>query len=73
MQHKEAAAKKADNQYEMSKPMARYNDDQDLNALLKQKGRQDDPMNRFTEKKKKSTAFFASSTFASSTIYIINC
>ena len=42
--------------------MARYNDDQDLNALLKQKGRQDDPMNRFTEKKKKSTVFFASST-----------
>lgn len=53
VQHKEAAAKKADNQYEMSKPMARYNDDQDLNTLLKQKGRQDDPMNRFTEKKKK--------------------
>jgi pre-mRNA-splicing factor CWC26 len=54
VQHKEAAAKKADNQYEMSKPIARYNDDQDLNALLKQRGRQEDPMNKFTEKKKKS-------------------
>ena len=54
VQTKEAAAKKADNQYEMTKPMARYNDDQDLNSLLKQKGRDEDPMNKFMEKKKKS-------------------
>ncbi|XP_063675744.1 BUD13 homolog isoform X2 [Bolinopsis microptera] len=53
VQTKEAAAKKADNQYEMTKPMARYNDDQDLNSLLKQKGRDEDPMNKFMEKKKK--------------------
>jgi len=53
VQHKEAAAKKVDNQHEMSKPMARHVDDQDLNALLKQKGRMEDPMNKFTEKKKK--------------------
>ena len=38
----------------MTKPMARYNDDQDLNSLLKQKGRDEDPMNKFMEKKKKS-------------------
>lgn len=54
VQHKEAMAKRADNSYEMTKPVARYADDDDYNSLLKSKSRgEDDPMAKFTEKKKK--------------------
>ena len=59
VQHKEAAAKKADNVHEMSKPVARYSDDSDLNSMLKQRARDDDPMSKFTmEKKKKSSELY---------------
>ena len=48
-------AKRADNSYEMTKPMARYAEDDDYNTLLKSKSRgEDDPMAKFSEKKKKS-------------------
>ena len=50
-------AKKADNELEMTKPVARYADDKDYNDLMKNKSRLDDPMNSFMEKKKKSMFF----------------
>ena len=57
MQHKEAAAKRVDNAHEMRKPMARYSDDNDLNSLLKERPRLDDPMSKLAGKQKKSSKF----------------
>ena len=52
-QVKSAQQKAADDLYEMSKPLARYRDDEDLEALLKQKERDGDPMLAFIKKKSK--------------------
>ena len=38
--------------HEMSKPLARYQDDQDLDDMLKQQDREGDPMLAFIKKKK---------------------
>lgn len=42
-----------DDLYEMSKPLARYRDDEDLEKFLKEREREDDPMLKFLTKKKK--------------------
>ncbi|CAI9737258.1 Hypothetical predicted protein [Octopus vulgaris] len=42
-----------DSVYEMSKPLARYKDDKDLDQMLREKIRPDDPMLAFIKKKKK--------------------
>ncbi|XP_061175983.1 BUD13 homolog [Saccostrea echinata] len=46
------AAKLEDHLYEMSKPLARARDDKDLDAMLKDMERADDPMLAFIKKKK---------------------
>ena len=51
-QVKSAQQKAMDDLYEMSKPLARYRDDEDLEALLKEKDRDGDPMLAFIKKKK---------------------
>ena len=46
--------KMADDLYEMSKPLARYADDEDLEQMLKEREREGDPMLAFMKKKKLS-------------------
>ncbi|XP_055853509.1 BUD13 homolog [Episyrphus balteatus] len=46
-------AKISDDQYESSKPLARYSNDADLDEMLKQKEREDDPMLEYIRSKKK--------------------
>ena len=41
-----------DELYEMSKPLARYADDEDLERMLKERERDGDPMLKFMKKKK---------------------
>lgn len=48
---KSAQEKAADDLYEMSKPLARYRDDKDLETLLKERERAEDPMLAFIKKK----------------------
>merc|ERR1719431_1842606 len=47
-----AAARLEDNLYEMSKPLTRGADDDDREALLKERDREDDPMAAYMRKKK---------------------
>ena len=54
-QVKSAQEKAVDDLYEMSKPLARYRDDEDLEALLKERDRAGDPMLVFIKKKEKIT------------------
>lgn len=42
-----------DELYEMSKPLARYADDEDLERMLKERERYGDPMLKFMKKKPK--------------------
>lgn len=42
--------------HEMSKPLARYKDDQDMDAELREQDREGDPMLAFIKKKKKKGA-----------------
>ena len=44
-----------DELYEMSKPLARYADDEDLERMLKEREREGDPMLKFMKKKPKLT------------------
>ena len=44
-----------DDLYEMSKPLARYADDEDLEKMLKEKERAGDPMLAFIKKSKPSS------------------
>lgn len=44
-----------DELYEMSKPLARYVDDEDLERMLKERERDGDPMLKFIKKKPKLT------------------
>ncbi len=46
-----AHEKVADELYEMSKPLARYADDEDLERMLKEREREGDPMLAFIKKK----------------------
>lgn len=46
-------AKISDDQYEGSKPLARYSNDADLDEMLRQKEREDDPMLEYIRSKKK--------------------
>ena len=48
-----AQNKVEDDVYEMSKPLARYRDDEDLEKFLKEREREEDPMLKFLTKKKK--------------------
>ncbi|XP_032239294.2 BUD13 homolog [Nematostella vectensis] len=41
--------------HEMAKPLARYKDDKDLDAMLKEQTREDDPMLAYMQKKKASS------------------
>lgn len=47
-----AHEKVADDLHEMSKPLARYKDDEDLENLLKAREREDDPMLEYIKSKK---------------------
>ena len=51
-QVKSAQEKLADDLYEMTKPLARSRDDEDLERLLKEREREGDPMLAFITKKK---------------------
>lgn len=51
-----ASARLEDNLYEMSKPLARGVDDDDRDALLKERDRDDDPMAAYMRKKKAKMA-----------------
>ena len=53
-QTKEAKQKREDEMYEMSKPLARYRDDKDLDDMLKNQDRAGDPMLAFIQKKQVS-------------------
>ena len=44
--------KVADDLHEMSKPLARYKDDEDLENMLKAREREDDPMLQYIKNKK---------------------
>lgn len=44
--------KVADDLHEMSKPLARYKDDEDLEDMLKAREREDDPMLEYIKSKK---------------------
>ena len=44
-----------DDLYEMSKPLARYADDEDLERMLKEKEREGDPMLAFIKRKAEKT------------------
>lgn len=46
------AEKIQDEEYEMSKPLARFADDEDLEKMLKERLRDGDPMLMFTKKTK---------------------
>ena len=50
-----AEDKVKDELYEMSKPLARYVDDEDLERMLKAREREGDPMLKFIKKKPKLT------------------
>lgn len=50
-----AEDKVKDELYEMSKPLARYADDEDLERMLKERERDGDPMLKFIKKKPKLT------------------
>lgn len=50
-QSKMSENKMADDLYEMSKPLARYADDEDLEQMLKEREREGDPMLAFMKKK----------------------
>ena len=50
-----AEDKVKDELYEMSKPLARYVDDEDLERMLKERERDGDPMLKFIKKKPKLT------------------
>ena len=50
-----AEEKVKDELYEMSKPLARYADDEDLERMLKARERDGDPMLKFIKKKPKMT------------------
>ena len=52
-QTKSAKEKLEDDLYEMSKPLARYADDEDLERMLKEREREGDPMLAFIKKKTK--------------------
>ena len=52
---KMAEEKIQDELYEMSKPLARYADDEDLERMLKAREREGDPMLKFIKKKPKLT------------------
>ena len=52
-QVKSAQEKLKDDMYEMTKPLARSREDQDLERLLKERDREGDPMLVFLKKKKK--------------------
>ena len=52
---KNAEEKLQDDLYEMSKPLARYADDEDLERMLKAREREGDPMLKFIKKKPKLT------------------
>ena len=47
-----AHEKVADDLHEMSKPLARYKDDEDLENMLKAREREDDPMLQYIKNKK---------------------
>ncbi len=47
-----------DSLHEAAKPLARYRDDEDLDAMLKQEERDGDPMAAFLNKKKKKNPKF---------------
>lgn len=51
-QSKTAKEKVDDDLYEMSKPLARYKDDEDLDQMLRNRERAEDPMLAFVQKKK---------------------
>ena len=51
-QTKSMAEKIEDEEYEMSKPLARFADDEDLEKMLKERLRDGDPMLMFTKKTK---------------------
>ena len=48
-----------DNEYEMSKPLARYADDEDLERMLKERPREGDTMLKFLKKKSKTRTLVA--------------
>ncbi len=49
-QSKSAIEKVQDEEYEMSKPLARYADDEDLEKMLKERQREGDPMLLFSKR-----------------------
>ena len=51
-QHDEYKKKLEDEWHEMAKPLARYKDDKDLDEMLKQQEREEDPMLSFIKKTK---------------------
>lgn len=51
-QTKATVQKIQDEKYEMSKPLARYADDEDLEKMLKERLRDGDPILTFTKKKR---------------------
>ena len=50
-QKKQKESAVQDHLHEMAKPMARYRDDKDLDAMLKEQDREGDPMLAFMKKK----------------------
>ncbi|XP_006824285.1 BUD13 homolog, partial [Saccoglossus kowalevskii] len=59
VQSKERQSTVEENLYEMSKPLARFKDDVDLDAMLKEKDRDEDPMLAFVKKKRAKQALKA--------------
>ena len=53
-----------DAMHEMSKPLTRHRDDQDLDAMLKDRVREEDPMLAFISKKKASKGEFGPGVFS---------
>ena len=53
-QTRAAANKEKEEAHEMSKPLARYVDDEDLEKMLKEREREGDPMLKFTKKTRTS-------------------
>ena len=51
VQKKQMESTAQDHIHEMAKPMARYRDDKDLDAMLKEQDREGDPMLAFLKKK----------------------
>ena len=52
-QTKQAEEKVADYLHEVDKPLARYRDDKDLDKMLKDQEREDDPMLAYMKQQKK--------------------